>query len=288
MPFSEWLVIILYLGLVGLFLNNHHRKKRHIIKLQKAVHKFKLKIYELEEKYRQKEIRHKKTEVKLRGYLQLLDTLINTIPNPIYFKDDQGVFQGCNEVFANQLLGLKRDRIIGNRAQDMSQHIPQDLAALYQSHEREMMGKRKFHTFEARVRCADEVHRDFLFSLAPIKNPKGKIIGIVAVLSDLTEKNKAVRDCLIKEKLKSALETAGGVCHEFNQPLQALSGNLEILSVKLDTSSEALYHIEKAVAQIERMRNITDKLQGITRYETIPYIGNNNIIDISKCSNKLN
>ena len=40
----------------------------------------------------------------------------------------------------------------------------------------------------------------------------------------------------------------------------------------------------KIMGQIERMRDITDKLQGITRYETMTYTANSRIIDIRKAS----
>jgi PAS domain S-box-containing protein len=284
MSLHEWLIIILYIGFVGLCIHGFQQKNRHLLILQKALQEAGLKIHQMEEDHRQKEAQRENTEDKLRSYLHLLDALINTMSNPICFKDEQGIFQGCNQVFAEQVLGLTRDRIIGNRAQDLPEQIPPDLAALYQRQETVILERGDFHAFEAQVRCADGIGRDFLFSLAPIQSHKGKTIGTVAVLSDLTDKNRAVQDRLLKEKLESALETAGGVCHEFNQPLQVLSGNLEILAVKVKASSEALDHIEKAMGQIERMQTITDKLQGITRYETLAYAGNSKIIDIHKSS----
>jgi PAS domain S-box-containing protein len=280
----EWFTIILFIGFVGLSIHIFREKNQHMAKLHTALQKARLEIHQLEEDHRQKEIQREKTEEKLRSYLQLLDALINTMSNPVCFKDEHGIFQGCNQVFAQQVLGLTRDRIIGKRSQDLPEQIPPDLAALYHCQEMVMLGKGDFHAFEAQVQCADGSRRDFLFSLAPIQNHKGNSIGTVAVLSDLTEKNRGVQDRLVKEKLEIVLETAGGVCHEFNQPLQALSGNLEILAVTVNASSEALGYIEKALEQIERMRTITDKLQGITRYETLAYVGSTKIIDIHRSS----
>lgn len=280
----EWFIIILFIGFVGLTIHGLRQNNQRMVKLQKALQKAKLEIQQLEEDHSQKEAQREKTEEKLRSYLQLLDVLINTMSNPVYFKDEHRIFRGCNQVFAVQVLGLTRDRIIGNHAQNLPEQIPQDLAALYHHQEMVMLEKGDIHVFEAQVQCADGVRRDFLFSLAPVHNHNEKTIGTVTVLSDLTDKNKATQDRLLKEKLESVLETAGGVCHEFNQPLQALSGHLEILAVKMKTSSEAMDHIEKALGQIERMRTITDELQGITRYETLAYAGNTKIIDIHKSS----
>lgn len=243
-------------------------------------------IVEIEEIHRLREQDQQQKEIRLRSYLELMDTLINTIPAPVYFKELQGVYQGCNRMFAKEILGLTRDRIIGTRPQDLTDQIPPELAAFYQNQELKMLEKECMHTFEAQVHCADGRLRDFLFHLGPVKNRDGGIDACVAVLSDLTEKNRAVQDRLQKEKLQSVLETAGAVCHELNQPLQALSGYSEILQVKLSTKNDNSEILKKIDAQIERMRDITDKLQGVTRYETLNYADNTRIIDIHKASRK--
>jgi PAS domain S-box-containing protein len=265
--------------------SQYRRQDQRMHTLKQSLLEANQRLHEKEEKHAQNESQWEKTEEKLRGYLQLLDTLINTIPNPIYFMDAETVYQGCNKVFAKQILGLTRDRIIGRRPQELPDHIPADLAAAYQREELKMVEKAGFHSFEAPVQCADGQRRDFLFSLAPVMDRQGELSGSVAVLSDLTEKNRAAQDRMQKEKLEGVLETAGAVCHEFNQPLQALSGYTEILAVKL-AGREAGAYIEKLLTQIERMRDITDNLQGITRYETTDYAGNTKIIDIHKSSEK--
>lgn len=254
--------------------------------LQEALSEAQGQIGEIEETHRLRELDQQQKEVRLRSYLELMDTLINTIPAPVYFKEVQGVYQGCNRMFAKEVLGLTRDRIIGTRPQDLPDQVPPDLAALYQNQELKMLEKERMHTFEAQVHCADGLCRDFLFHLGPVKNRDGGIDACVGVLSDLTEKNRAMQDRLQKEKLQSVLETTGAVCHELNQPLQALSGYVEILQVKLSATNDNIATLEKINAQIERMRDITDKLQGITRYETLNYADNTRIIDIHKASRK--
>ncbi len=236
--------------------------------------------------FKQNEAQRQSTTEKLRTYLHLMDVLINTIPNPIYFKDQQGVFQGCNKVFAKDILGLSRADIIGKRAQQMPDQIPAELASTYQREERKMIEKGMEHQFEAPVRCADGRQRVYLFSIAPVMDQADELSGSVAILLDLTEKNRAAQDRIEMEKLEGVLETTGAVCHEFNQPLQALSGYAEILTAKLDPEDPAIEVLQKIEIQIERLQSITDNLQGITRYETTEYVGNTRIIDIEKSSAK--
>jgi PAS domain S-box-containing protein len=280
-----WLMSLLLAGLLVWSACAYRLCSQQLKKLELSLLEAERKLHEKEEQYRHHATGREATEEKLRGYLELMDTLINTIPNPIFFKDAEGVYQGCNKVFAKQILGLTRDRIIGARPQDLPDQIPPDLAGVYQSEELRMIEKAAFHAFEAPVLCADGQRRDFLFSLAPVPDHQEGFSGSVAVLSDLTDKNRAAQDRIRKEKLEGVLETAGAVCHEFNQPLQALSGYTELMAMQL-AGREAYGFIGKLTTQIERMRDITDNLQGITRYETTEYAGNTKIIDLHKASEK--
>jgi len=285
MSIIVWFLILLLLGLFVLVFVKYLRQDKKIETLEKSLLDANQQILAKAEAYTKNQARWEQTEEKLRSFLLLMDTVMNTIPNPIYFKDAEGVYQGCNKVFAKQILGLTRDRIIGKRPMEMPDQIPADLAATYQRQEYRMIDKAGIHTFEAQVQCNDGQRRDFLFSLAPVMDRGGVLSGSVAILSDLTEKNRAAQNRMQKEKLEGILEIAGAVCHELNQPLQAISGYTELMAMKLD-GHEAQADIEKFTTQIERMRNITDKLQGVTRYETKEYGGNTKIIDIDKASDK--
>lgn len=280
-----WLMLLLLGGLLAWSVCSYLLCGQKLKKLEQSLVEAERKFGEKEERYRHHAARWEATEDKLRSYLKLMDTLINTIPNPIYFKDAEGVYLGCNKVFAKQILGLTRDRIIGARPEDLPGQMPPDLATVYRSEELRMIEKAEFHTFEAPVHCADGQRRDYLFSLAPVPDHQEGFGGSVAVLSDLTDKNRAAQDRIRKEKLEGVLETAGAICHEFNQPLQALSGYTEIMAIQL-AGRKAYAFIEKLTTQIERMRDITDNLQGITRYETKEYAGNTKIIDLYKASEK--
>jgi signal transduction histidine kinase len=228
-----------------------HRFRRQNQTLQRLRHSLRAahqQIYEQEKVHSQSKTHWAQTEERLRGYLQLLDTLI-----------------------------------IGKRPQDLTDQIPADLAAAYQREEIKMIYKAGFHTFETKVQCADGQRREFLFSLAPVMDEEGRLSGSVAVLADLTDKNSALRDRMQKEKLEGVLETAGAVCHELNQPLQALSGYSELIAMRAG-GDETLPYARQIISQVDRMRDITQKLQSITRYETTDYAGLTKIIDIHKAS----
>jgi PAS domain S-box-containing protein len=224
------------------------------------------------------------TESKLRSYLKIMDTLINTIPNPICYMDLEGLFLGCNQAFAKSIIGLTRDRIIGKKVTELSNLIPSDLASCLNFEKIQGNINEGEYSFESEITCADDHNREYMFTIAGVFDSSGNMNGTVMVMQDLTDKNRAARHRLQSEKLQGVLEIAGAVCHELNQPLQALSGYVELAEVEMTDDDSGYSQVQQMRKQIDRMASITGKLQGITRYETMDYIENTKILDIEKSS----
>ncbi len=87
-----------------------------------------------------------------------------------------------------------------------------------------------------------------------------------------------------REKMRGVLEMAGATCHEFNQPMQVISGYCELLLKQVPTDNLAYDQVAKILDAVDSMIKITRKLQSITRYETREYIKGSMIIDIDKAS----
>ena len=215
---------------------------------------------------------------------QILSTLINTIPNPAFFRNKDGVFIDCNTAFAEKILGTRCENIVGQSVFELPEIIPQALMDFCLENDKKLLDNPGIQTDEAAITCADGVQRDFLLSRSTFTDHNGVIDGIVSVMLDLTEKNRAARDRFQKEKLQGVLETAGAVCHEMNQPLQTILGHTELSLADISPDNPAYLSLTKISKQIDRMAEITRKLQSITHYETMDYDRKTKIIDIHKAS----
>ena len=116
----------------------------------------------------------------------------------------------------------------------------------------------------------------------------GEPIRMMASFIDVTDRKRNEeehrRELIRREKLRGALEMAGATCHEFNQPMQVISGYAELLLRDSEESGQAAEELQRIKAASDRMIEITRKLQQITRYETREYVGGATIIDIDKSS----
>lgn len=104
----------------------------------------------------------------------------------------------------------------------------------------------------------------------------------IATILDISARKTAEKEQVEREKLQGVLEMAGAVCHELNQPLQAILGysDLLMMSRTQEDPEKVCRHIESIKSQTSRIGDITRQLSNLTRYKTIDYPGNVRIVDI--------
>lgn len=144
-------------------------------------------------------------EEKTRGLEQqaaFLATLLDTIPSPVFYKDADGVYLGCNRAF-EEYLGRPRGEIIGEGAASTG---PADITDMYARKDRELLENPGRQTYEWKVQGADGTTRDVLFNKATFAGPNGDIGGIIGVMLDISER-KATEDALAegRSRLHDAL-----------------------------------------------------------------------------------
>ncbi len=118
-------------------------------------------------------------------------------------------------------------------------------------------------------------------SISILKDKNDNNIGSVCVARDLSDIQKTQQERLMHEKLQGVVELAGAVCHEMNQPLMAISGFSELILMDMPEEDPFRAKVIKIKEQVDRLGMITQKLMGITRYETKDYL-QGKIIDIDK------
>ena len=112
--------------------------------------------------------------------------LIEAIPSPLFFKDEQGRYVGCNKAF-EAFLGSPRDAIIGRTVFDLS---PPDLAQRYHAADQALLDNPGVQTYEASVELAGGQRRDVIFSKATYLKADGQLGGLVGVITDITQRKQ--------------------------------------------------------------------------------------------------
>ena len=141
----------------------------------------------------------------LKNYEQILSTLINTIPNPAFLRNCDGLFVECNKAFSDSILGTAREDILGQSVYDLPDHISRALGAIGSENDRNLSTNPGMQTSQTTITCADGVRRDFLLSRAAFADSDGTVAGTLSVLLDLSDKNRAEK--LLKDRTAELLKS---------------------------------------------------------------------------------
>lgn len=133
--------------------------------------------------------------------LNFMSTLLNTIPNPIFYKNFDGVFMGCNNAFL-QFMNLSQEEVIGKTAYDFA---PRELADMYRHRNEEIIAKGETECHEAKVRDGKGDLREILFYKAVFKSHDNKPGGLVGVMLDITERTETEKELAYERDLLQAL-----------------------------------------------------------------------------------
>ena len=107
-------------------------------------------------------------------------------------------------------------------------------------------------------------------SAAPIRDGRGKIVGVVMVFRDATHERKSQEVLRKTEKLAAAARLAATVAHEINNPLEAI-GNLIYISKITDGLPEsAMTNLTLAEEELSRVSHITRQTLGFYRESKQP------------------
>ncbi len=120
----------------------------------------------------------------------LLQAVINAVPAPIFYKDSQGHYLGCNRSFEDYI-GLSKAELLGKTAFEL---FDPELALVYDAADKKLLGHKEPQVYEAQVRYADGSLHDVIFHKAVFNAVLENIDGIVGVILDVTERKQAQKE----------------------------------------------------------------------------------------------
>lgn len=165
--------------------------------------------------------RRRTAENELAAQLTLVSTLVDEIPSPVFFKDTNGLYRGCNRAF-EELVGIPRAELIGRSVSDA---LSAEEAAAHLAADRDLLASPGSCYYELPFTGRGQQRREVACRKATYNDPDGNVAGIVGILIDVTKERET-------DRLRT--DFVSTAAHEFQTPLTAIIGFSEVLQTEKD------------------------------------------------------
>ncbi|CAG9229702.1 Histidine kinase [Paraburkholderia sabiae] len=174
---------------------------------------------------------------------------------------------------ARRIKGYSESEIIGSHFSRF--YTPEDVAAGVPFRALEMA--RREGRFEAEGwRVRQDGSRFWAHVVIDAIRENGELVGFAKVTRDITERRRAAelleqtqRALFQAQKMEALGKLTGGVAHDFNNVLQVLRGNLEVLESRYGRDSWSAERLSKAIDAVDRGAKLASQLLAFGRQQPL-------------------
>ncbi|MCA2002399.1 MAG: PAS domain S-box protein, partial [Chloroflexi bacterium] len=231
----------------------------------------------------------KKTEDELKRTLNFTNALLDALPTPVFYKDKEGRYQGCNRAFT-EVMG-KTDAEI--RGKTVHQLWPSEHAEVYHQKDLDLIHNPQRQVYEATIQDKDANIRPVIFAKDVFLDESGHVAGLVGTFLDISEQRKIQEALRVSEQRYETIFNSSPVMFWLkdtkNNMIQINQAAADFEGMKPEEvgghSSYDLYPREQAEAfyrdDLEVIRSKKPKL-GIVEKHTSPGTGKTTWLETGK------
>ncbi len=215
-------------------------------------------------------IDRKSIESELRNSVELLETLFDTIPGPVFYIGIEGEFLGCNKAFCDEISGGTKSDLKKRNIYDVFAIMNSDKITAMKSNTSQLIQNPGVQVFDIDLVCTDGTIRDFsVYSATFRRNHRQS--GIICLMLDITDKKKIDKELILA---KNAAEVAtdaksnfvANMSHELRTPLNAVIG-ISHLIMQTELNEKQLNYLHKIDSASRHLLGVINDILDFSKIE---------------------
>jgi len=211
----------------------------------------------------------KSVTAELNKTVVLLENVINSTPDLIAVKNKKLQTILCNKAFS-KAVGKKRQDMYGQTDiqngwdPELVNGNPDKGIRGFKHDDLDALSGMIVHNpydpanIEGQIRIFD-THK------LPLKDSHGKIIGMILIARDITERISTEEQLRQSQKMDALGKLTGGIAHDFNNMLGVIIGYSDLLQEKAQDDSQSSNYVKQIVNAANRAHILTSKLLAFSR-----------------------
>ena len=211
----------------------------------------------------------KNQEFLIKAQLQFQETLIDTIPMPLFYKSVEGKYLGINKAY-EAAFNTDRKEVIGKTAYEVS-YLSSEQAEEFSRNEDEIFFSGKSLSIEQQLQYADGVEHTVLYFKTGFSLPDNRPGGLIGLLVDITDQKKAQKLMLEAKVAADAANQAksdflANMSHEIRTPMNAIMG-LTFLALKIVEDERLINYLTKIDSAATSLLQIINDILDFSKIE---------------------
>ncbi len=212
---------------------------------------------------------HAQAEQELAFDRNLLRTVVDNIPDSIFAKDSEGRYLLANKAFAKLHAVESPNRLLGKTAFDL---FPKERAsALHIADQQVMKVTKALQEAERSTTDSDGNVQWILMTKVPLTDENGRILGIVGVNKDITQRKQAEVDLRDAKNVAEAASRAkseflANMSHEIRTPLNGVIGMTDLV-LETDLTSEQREYLDTLKLSADSLLTVINDILDFSKIE---------------------
>lgn len=205
-------------------------------------------------------LKRKEVLNQLKESRMMLRTVIDNIPQAIFWKNRKSVYLGCNNTFAEYAGIRDTSDIAGLTDYDLPWSKSQTESYLESEQRVIFTGYPEYRVVQSQKQHQKEAESIIEVNRIPLFDSQGSIIGILGTYEDITERKVMEEELIKNQKLESLGTLAGGIAHDFNNLLTAILGSISLAKTELSSGKLTNKRLEVIEQTSQRAKDLTFQL----------------------------
>lgn len=212
-------------------------------------------------------VERRKIELKIKDQLTFLETLMDTIPQLVSWKDADGKYLGANRAFID-FFGIKdMQHVIGHSTNDIIGD--NDYVLWSKKADLAVVNDQKYFR-KLRRQVIDQSGNEAWLEVnkVPLKGQGDRLVGILSTAENITKERYLERQLLQSQKLEAIGTLAGGIAHDFNNILTSIINSTELAIGDIRPGTQTESDLKRVLTAAHRGGQVVKQILSFSRPST--------------------